>query len=193
MSENSARYPDEQHKYCQSVGRLLPNIIGLALRDLGFKVWVNPDQSNGVDLKLYDKEDNLVLVAEIINWSSYSEMANNRKRSIISNLSEYNCRRVLIYTTLKNEGVLDDLGSNEISLLKIGYQVLPETYYQFYAKKGQVCRREIDSEETRQDIRSKMVNFLQSSGIQIQTSPCESDLPQSQICSQVLEGDVSHV
>lgn len=170
MSGNSARYPDKQHKYCQSVGRLLPSIIGLTLRDLGFRVWVNPDQSNGVDLKVCDKEDNLVLVAEIINWSSYSEMSNNRKSFIVSNLSEYSCRRVLIYTTLKNEEVLDDLSSHEIFLLKIGYQLLPKTYYHFYAKKGQVSHREIDSEETRQDIRSKIVDFLRYHNIEIQTS-----------------------
>jgi hypothetical protein len=165
MSENSARYPDEQKEYCQSVGRLLPNIVGLALRDLGFKVWVNPDQSNGVDLKLFDKEDSLVLVAEIINWSSFSEMSKNRKTCIITNLSEYDCRRVFIYTALKNEGILDDFYTYGIFLLRIGYQVLTKPYYEHYAKKNQVIHREIDSEEIRKDIRSKIANFLSFIGI----------------------------
>jgi len=164
LSDN-LRYPDEQYDYCQNVGRLLPQIIARILGDLGFRIWVNKEQNNGVDLKVFDEEDNLVFVAEIINWSRFSIMPEGRRSWIISNLSKFDCRRVFIYTTFFNENILDDFCSKGISLLKIGYQVLPEEYYQHYERKGETLSRRTDSEETKQDISSKIIHFLQSSGI----------------------------
>lgn len=174
MSEDSGRYPDNQREYCQSVGRLLPAIVAAILRDLGFRVWVNEGQSNGVDLKAFDKKDNLVFVAEITNWSSFSRMSEKRKNWIISNLSQYECNKVLICTALENESILSDLSFYGISLLKTGYQVLPENYYEHYARKNQVIRRRIDSEETREDIKSKIENYLRNS--QIEIPPCLSNM-----------------
>jgi hypothetical protein len=174
MSEDSGRYPDNQREYCQSVGRLLPAIVAAILRDLGFRVWVNEGQSNGVDLKAFDKKDNLVFVAEITNWSSFTRMSEERKNWIISNLSQYECNKVLIYTALENESILSDLSFYGISLLKTGYQVLPENYYEHYARKNQVIRRRIDSEETRENIKSKIENYLRNS--QIEIPPCLSNM-----------------
>ena len=164
MSENSERYPDRQQEYCQTVGKLLPRIIAQILTDLGFRVWVNDDQTNGVDLQVFD-EDNLIFVAEIINWSPFSRMSEKRKNWITSNLSKSDCRKVFLYTVFENEDILDDFGSLEIFLLRIGYQVLPEEYYLHYAEKKQLIDRRIDCEETRKDIRSKMMNFLWFIGI----------------------------
>lgn len=160
--DSDRRYPDAQEKYCQIVGRLLPTIVGIVLSDLGFRVWINKDQSNGVDLKVFDKGNNLVLVAEILNWSLFSRMSEKRKNWIVCNLSEFSCNRVLIYSTLQNEQILDDLCLYHISLLKIGYQVLPKSYYEHYVKKDQAICRRLDNEETRKEIRSKIVFFMHS-------------------------------
>lgn len=167
MSEDSRRYPIEMHRYCQCVGRLLPHRIGQILKELGFRTWVRSNQSNGIDLLVYDSEDHPIVAAEVLNWSSHSEMSIKRKNSIIDNLSKFNCIRLLLYTTLKNERILDDSSIYCISLLKLDYQLQPLSFYNFFAKKNQVEYRRADSREVIEHIRSKITHFLQSSGIEI--------------------------
>lgn len=165
MSENRranaqrrhGRFPCEQLKYTKTVGKLLPTILEEIFTELGFRVKVNPQQANGVDLEVF-LEDNLVLVAEVLNWSIASRLTNKRKGNIIKNLNEFNCNKVLIHTVpLSN---LDGLKENGIHTLEIGYQVLPETYYSFFLTKGQVVKRKIDSELTRRNIRAKILVYV---------------------------------
>jgi hypothetical protein len=166
MSEDTGRYPIEKQRYYQSVGRLLPHRIGQVLQELGFETWICKGQSNGIDLIVFN-EDGLVFVAEIFNFSVFTELSRRRLNGIISNLSKYSCRRVLIYSTCANENILSDLSFYDISLLRIGYQLQPKSFYDHYAEKDQVILREIDSRTTRQDIKSKIGEFLQSSAIEI--------------------------
>lgn len=166
MINNSRyRYPIERTRYTQSVGRLLPHRISQIFQELGFETWISQGQSNGVDLKVYDTKDHLILVAEVFNWSSYSSLAENRKNNIINNLSEFKCKRLLIYTCFENENCLSDLSNHSISCLKIGYQILPEYFYNFYSRKNQMESRKIDSKETKADIKSRIIEYLQYSGI----------------------------
>jgi hypothetical protein len=76
----------------------------------------------------------------------------------------------LIYTVLENESALNGFDIYGISLLKIGYQLLPKSFYDHFAKKNQIEFREIDSRKTRNDIRSRITEFLQSSSIEIVSS-----------------------
>ena len=79
MVENfEKRYPIKRTSYTQSVGKLLPHGIGQIFQELGFKTWINSGQTNGVDLKVYDNQDNLLLVAEILNWSIGSLLSEKR-------------------------------------------------------------------------------------------------------------------
>jgi hypothetical protein len=159
MSSNSGRYPIEKERYFQSVGRLLPHRISQILQDLGFNTWICKGQSNGIDLIVFN-ENGLVFVAEIFNFSKFSELSNKRLNSIISNLSEYSCKRILIYSTCKNENILNDLPTHDISLLRIGYQLQPKFFYDHFAGKGQLVLRRFDSRETRKDIESKIAESL---------------------------------
>lgn len=156
------KYPIDLQRYLQSVGRLLAHRIGQIFEELGFVSWIAKGQSNGVDLIIKDREGNLVLVAEIINWCPYSELSPTRKNSMISNLGQYNCRKLLIYTALKNEGFLDNLGGFGISLLKIGHQLLPRFFYEHFRRMNQVEQRKIETRETKEDIKTKVVTLLQS-------------------------------
>jgi hypothetical protein len=166
MSEDfDRRYPVGQSTYLQNVGRLLPQRIASILRELGFTVWINEGQSNGVDLKIFDDNNNLLVVAEILNWSPYSELSNKRKESIISNLLHHSCRRLLVYTTMKNESILEDLSSNNVSVLKIGFQILPQEYYDFFCRKNQITLRRAASAEATEHIRSLLTQCLRSSGL----------------------------
>lgn len=155
--EELPRFPCKQEEYTKTVGRLLPAILGEIFAELGFKVRVNHQQSNGVDTEVF-LGDNLILVAEILNWSIRSRLTNKRKGNIITNLNEYDCNKVLIYTVpLSN---LDGLRENEIYLMQIGYQILPEKYYEFFITKGQIERRNIDSNLIRSDIRGKILDYI---------------------------------
>jgi len=151
------RFPCEQMEYTKTVGSLLPNILGEIFTELGFKVKINHQQANGVDLEI-SLGNNLMVVAEVLNWSIRSRLTDKRKGNIIRNLNQFNCNKALIYTVpLSN---LNGLKENRIYLLEIGYQILPETYYNFFQTKGQVIRRTIDSELTRKNIRAKILNYL---------------------------------
>lgn len=163
MTDNSdEKYPIERYRYFQCIGKLLPHRIGQILQKLGFRSEIAKGQSNDVDLKVFNDQNQLMFVAEILNWSSHSELPEKRKNWIIGNLQSYDCKKLLIYTTLKNEHVLKDLANYEISLLRIGFQLLPMYFYNHFAKKNQTEFREIDSKMTSEQIKSRLMQYLQS-------------------------------
>lgn len=176
MRKYSNKYPiEDKREYLQSIGRLLPHRIGQILKELnftkddGYRIWMNPKQGNDVDLKVWHNNA-LILVGEILNWCVKSWLSKKRKSWIIKNLSKYNCWRVLIYTTFSNEYLLEDLSVNGISLLKIGFQLLPKSFHDFFVRKNQVENRKKDSRVSKQDIKSKIIEYLQSSSIEMHTS-----------------------
>ena len=151
------RFPCEQREYVKTVGELLLTILSEMLIELGFKVIVPPQRANGVDMKIFQGDD-LVAVAEVLNWRTTSRLSDKRRHNIIRNLNEYDCCKLLIHTVpLSN---LDGFGENGIYLLQIGYQVLPESYYDFFLTREQVERRDIDSNSTRRNIRSKILDYI---------------------------------
>lgn len=158
--EELPRFPCKQEEYTKTVGKLLPPILGEILTELGLKVKVNPQQTNGVDIEIF-LGDNLVIVAEVLNWSIASRLNNKRKGNIIRNLNEHKCSKLLVHTVpLSN---LDGLGENGIYLIEIGYQILPKTYYDFFQRKGQIIKRNIDSDSTRRNIRAKILKYIDNS------------------------------
>jgi hypothetical protein len=161
MSDTSTRrFPIDRREYFNCVGRLLAHRLGQIFKELGYQSSIAKGQSNGVDLIVSD--DNIqILVAEILNFSIMTYLSEDRKNKIVRNLTEYNCRRLLIFSCIANEGILRDLPLYAISTLKIGYQLHPKYFYDFFAAKDQVILREVDSQATWQDIKSKIVAFLQ--------------------------------
>jgi len=154
------RYPVKRTVYMQTTGRLLPRRISQILRELNsnFTVWINPSQGNGIDLKVWHGCD-LIIAGESLNWSIKSRLSEKRRENMISNLHEFSCRKLLVYTTLENKHISRFI-ENGIDLLDIGYQILPRFYYNFYLKKGQVVKREIDCAKTKNDIKNKIVSYL---------------------------------
>lgn len=151
------RFPCEQIEYIKTVGELLLTILGEILTELGFNVRINNQQANGVDFEV-SLGQNLILVAEVLNWSIGSRLTYRRKGNIIRNLNQFNCNKMLIYTVpLSN---LYGLRANGIHLLEIGYQILPETYYNFFQAKEQLVRRNVDCDLTRREIRAKILDYL---------------------------------
>lgn len=148
-------------RYRQKTGKLLAHRIGQLFAELGYHTWICRKQSNGVDLKVWNRDYNLFIVPEILNWAHTTKLPDKRKREIIDNLSEYKCNKLLIYTTMCNEYELDDLRSKGISTLKIGYQILAKFFY-YRLGADQLEGRKIDSRETRLLIKSKLLEYIQS-------------------------------
>jgi hypothetical protein len=172
LSTSKKRFPIKEKRYQDSVGALLPHRIGQIFKELGFDSWITQVQTNGVDLKVRDLEGHTILVAEIQNWSSHSGMARGKIEKKTSNLLEYDCEKLLIYTVFKNEDILADLSNQGIHTLKIGYQLLPRFFYEYFASKNQVEHRKIDSRETKQELRMLISKYLEEKGI------LSADIPQ---------------
>jgi len=153
------KYPVKGTVYWQTTGKLLPRRIYQILKELGLKVWINPRQGNDIDLKVW-YDSSLIIAGEILNWSVKSQLSNKRQYSIISNLRNYNCRRLVICTIL-DERSISELIEEGIDVLQIGYQILPRYYYEFFLEKRQIEKRKIDSNETKQKIRKLLINYLE--------------------------------
>ena len=147
--------------YRHKTGKLLAHRIGQSYTELGYHTWINPGQSNGVDLKVWNRNWNLDIVAEILNWSQTTKLNVHRKASIIRNLSDYRCNKLLIYTAMGNEYTLRDLVPEGISTLKIGFQIVARYYYRKLSA-DQVVGRKVDSKETKELLKSKLKEYLQS-------------------------------
>lgn len=154
------RFPVKRTVYMQKTGRLLPRRISQILRELNsnFTVWINPSQGNGIDLKVWHDGD-LIIAGESLNWSVKSRLSEKRRENMISNLHEFSCRKLLVYTTLDNNHV-SRFVQNGIDVMEIGYQILPRFYYNFYLEKEQVVKRETDCAKTKNDIKNKIVSYL---------------------------------
>ena len=151
----------------QKVGALLQVIVKKVFLQLGAsKVWIPFGQSNGVDLKVWDKHDNLVIVGEILNWSVKSKLPLNRRNHMISNLKQYKCNKIVIYTTL-DKTHLKVFSSNGISHITIGYQILPQSFYRFYCSRNQIIKRKPYTLAVQQDIETKIKNHLKRRRISI--------------------------
>jgi hypothetical protein len=149
-------------EYCHKTGRLLAHRTGQLCAELGYYTWINEGQSNGVDLKLWDCEYNLVAVAEILNWGPTTNLSGKRKRDIINNLSDYECNKLLIYTQMGNEYTLGNLECLGISKLKIGYQIVARYFYCRLEADHRVEGRDIDSRETTLHLKTILEEYFQS-------------------------------
>ena len=156
-----SKYPVKRQVYMQTTGKLLPRRISQILRELGLKVWINPKQGNDIDLKVW-YNDELILVGEIQNWSIGSLLSERRRNKMISNLNEYGCRRVVIYTTLDQKS-LTKFSENGIDVLEIGFQLLPKSYYDYFKARDQIQKRKIDSNSTKEEIRNMLIDYLKRS------------------------------
>ncbi len=156
-------YPCERQRYNKIVGKLLPRRLAVIFSSLGFEVTVNPVEGNGVDLWIC-RNNELVLVAEVLNWSVRSRLSNKRKRKILDNLSRYECNRLLVHS-VPNSNVDKEFAERGVDTLCIGFQLLPWTFYKFFEERGQVIRRKPVCPQTvdavRRVVRLQLARILQ--------------------------------
>jgi Holliday junction resolvase len=158
------RYPVKRTEYCKIVGETRVNNISKILKNLGFNVDVRKIENDDVDILVY-KNDELVLVIEILNWRENVYMDYNRVKSILQNFSnpEYsNARKLLIFSFRKNiENQLSYFQAQNIDLLEVGFQTQPTQFYKFFKSKGNADGMRPNNSKTRELERKKLVGYLQ--------------------------------
>ena len=100
---------------------------------------------------------------EVLNWSPFTILFDERKDCIVNNLTSYDCVRLLVYTAMSNEDFLADLPDNNIYTIKIGYQVLTHMSYKFFEARNQVIGRKINTKSVKRHIKQKIIQFLELS------------------------------
>ena len=156
-TRNEQKFPVDKKRYTRVVGNLLPTMLESIFTELGFRVKTYYLQANGRDMEIFDG-DTLVIAVEVLNWNIGSKLHPDRKSCIIRNLNKYNCNRLLVHTVPLTR--TDGLEQNRIVCLGIGYQVLPQEYYDFFLNKEEVRHRRPNSEHVRTEIKSKIIQYL---------------------------------
>lgn len=159
-------FPCRKEEYCRIVGELLPTTISKVLFDCGFRPEASPLSANDVDLRVY-LADRLVLVAEILNWSISSRLADKRKNKIIKNLIAFsNVARALIHS-VPNSNIDDEFAEKGIDTVCIGFQLLPNEFYSFFVEKGHIVKRRPVTMKAFHDIRATIANYLNEKGFTV--------------------------
>jgi Holliday junction resolvase len=162
------RYPVKRSEYCKIVGETRVNNISKILKDLGFNVVVRKVEDDDADILVYRNND-LILVIEVLNWRENVYMDYNRVKSIIQNFSnpEYSdARKLLIFSFRKNiENQLRYFQSLSIDLLEVGFQTQPAQFYKFFKSKGNADGMRPNNSRTRELERKKLVGYLQQKGL----------------------------
>jgi len=162
MSIETFSFPCKKEEYCKIVGDILPRLLARIFCELGFRPLLNARQTNGVDIEAY-RDDSLVLVGEILNWSISSRLSNKRKDKIVENLCMYSdsCKRVLFHSVPMSN--IDDVFSeNNIDLVCFGFQILPQDFFNFFLEKDQVIRRKQLNRETMNLVKNRVLNYLRA-------------------------------
>jgi Holliday junction resolvase len=162
------RYPVKRTEYCKIVGETRVNNISKILKDLGFNVVVRKVEDDDADILVYRNND-LILVIEVLNWRENVYMDYNRVKSIIQNFSnpEYSdVRKLLIFSFRKNiENQLRYFQSLSIDLLEVGFQTQPAQFYKFFKSKGNADGMRPNNSRTKELERKKLVGYLQQKGL----------------------------
>ena len=142
------------------VGRLLVGVLKIILQELGCRVDVNHQQSNGVDIHVFvDKRR--VIVLEVVNWNITCRLYETRRENIIANLSQHEkCHKIFLYTNPLSKNQLGKIEERGIHLIQLGFQILRQPCYEFFQEKSWVTGRKIFTNSVKAEIRSKILEYL---------------------------------
>ena len=97
-------YPVPRMEYNKVVGKTRVENIAFILEHLGFAVVIKQPENHDVDVWVY-RDDNLVLVIEVLNWRKRDYLDYPRTMAIIRNLTNNNynsSRKLLVFSFLRN-------------------------------------------------------------------------------------------
>lgn len=181
------RYPESRSIYTLKVGRTRELQLRRIFENIGFLVRTNPLSRRKCDLELYSKEDiyfkRRIVVIEVTNenLSSYDSTWTKRKGSFYS--SKWIKQKISLFRRYRKEpkplkllicsfrGSFQDIDKLECEsgcyTIEIGFQVLPQNYYDFYKKKNLVQYRRPDDSESYDLTKEKIESFLKQNSIRM--------------------------
>ena len=154
-------YPVKPRRYREYVGDILPDAVKFVLEGKGYTVRLNRAFVNGVDLKTFH-ENNLIMVGEIFNLWKHSHINSLRAQGYIRNLCQYDCKRIIICSLTET---FESRWFRDLDIISLGYQLLPETFYRFFEKKGETDDRKMLTSDTLQHIDSLITEYLENNNL----------------------------
>ena len=122
-------YPEERHSYANKVGNVGELSVEVTFCDyLLSRPGVNV---KGADLT----SDHHSIGIEVWNHSKANAYV-ERAESVIKNLSSYEYK--FLVTSFISEGIRKTIEQNDITVITLGFQILPAKYFAFYLKNGRM-------------------------------------------------------
>lgn len=159
------RYPALKTMYNKIVGKTRVDNIAEILRNLGFRVRVGKIEGDDVDIWVF-KEEELVLVIEVLNWKRQSYLDFKRASRIRENFTNpyyRNSRKLLIFSFWRNiKNQMRFFEGLDIDFLELGFQTQPLPYYVWFLSLGQVREegRRPNNLATKNLVRKKLLAYL---------------------------------
>jgi len=154
------KYPVPRKEYCQKVGQTRVNQLAATLRDLGFKVNTYP-KKHKCDISIYNPRTKCAVI-EVKNENIESNYESKEVDSILDRFrkEKKDIHKILVCShkgSFSKED-LQRMKKEGIKIIEIGFQVLPEDYYNFYkGKKKQIKKDDIHSfEETKEIMETEL-------------------------------------
>lgn len=166
---SNKKYPTTRQEYTQHVGALQEEIVAEIVRDLieqisdsSWKLLPHEMNSNGSDIEIRHRGKTIGKF-EVMNEDLGSYINKARAEGIRKNLAGVRYKGLIhnhISTIRKVKETLKNTPTYQL-----GFQTLPEEYFNFYLKENSVFKRKIDCRKTRKLLKKKILAFFKEIGL----------------------------
>jgi len=149
-------YPTLRSDYTETVGKLTEMGTSKIIMDRGYDVEPHLVQDEGADVVI----PSLKGAIEILNWKE-SHYYDKRIESIVENLRKFDCKGLLV--SFINEEARMKIKSKipDIVIKELGFQILPNKYYEFYNNRNQTDNRRFWSKRTEKHLGNVIDSIIQ--------------------------------
>jgi hypothetical protein len=153
------KYPVKRRSYCESVGDAGQRTVKEALKMLGCQVTMAKSvHANNVDIIFY--RDGKIGALEVFNEdANRSYISTKRASGMRRNLRGFKYKGVVCNEGLTKSSETRRIIKN-IPFLKLGFQILPRRFYDFFNKRRELFHRKIDSRNTLKHVKNALEGFL---------------------------------
>lgn len=168
------KYPESRAIYTQKVGSTREIQLRRIFENNGFLVRRNPISNRKCDIELYDKSDvhhkRRLAIIEVTNENLGSFYDSKWIKQKISLFRRYRKEpKPLKFLICSFRSSFKDIDKLEYGsgcyAIEIGFQVLPESYYNFFKKKNLVQNRRIDDSDSYDLTLEKIESFFKENSI----------------------------
>ena len=160
-------YPDgiDRMSYNKIVGALRVNNIVAIITELGSTAQSNAVEKDDVDIRVYDNDENLVLVIEVTNWRLTSYMSEKKAKSVQKNFRKYSCHKLFICSFEENYAKAIDYFDDDVTIIQLQHQTQPRSWYDWFREQNRADGMRPDCEETKQHLEASLLDYFIRKGI----------------------------